>query len=190
MSAEHSLGGAGTLSAPHSRLWLLGHLHLLLRLDRLGCDGGGGWGGGSLRGLDVVRAQVLLDVEKRNLEAGRGLEEVGELVVEDDDTTVVRVLEVVRGDIRIDATSNLAAGNHLLVAEGEEGSKLWRNLERAIETVIRSSRLSLLSIGVVLAGAELANELCEGLDAALNLGNVGNQLSKVSHFYTSNTCLL
>jgi len=131
-----------------------------------------------------------LDIEKRNLEAGRGFEKARELVVEDDDATIIGVLEVVRGDVRVDSTGNLATGNHLVLTEGEEGSKLRRNLERAIETIIRSSGLSLFSIGVILAGAKLANKFSEGLDAALNLGNVGNKLSKVGHFYTSNTCFL
>ena len=112
--------------------------------------------------LYVMRREELLEVKVGDLRI-TGLKKIAELIVHNKNATVVGVLETLIGDVLVDRLGHLAARDELVLLEAQERSELVGNLLLAVETVVLSTLLSLLAVGVVLLRLDLANELGEGL---------------------------
>lgn len=124
-----------------------------------------------LLNLSVMRTQVLLKIQVRNLDILRRLEEVLELLIEDEDTTIVGVLETIVLDVLVHGTSHLTTGGELPIGETQESAKLIRNLLLTIEAVILRTIGTLLTSGILLSRPDLANNLGEGLDVVTDGGD-------------------
>jgi hypothetical protein len=118
-----------------------------------------------------MRTQVLLKIQVRNLDILRRLEEVLELLIEDEDTTIVGVLETIVLDVLVHGASHLTTGDELPIGETQESAKLIRNLLLTIEAVILRTIGTLLTSGILLSRPDLANNLGEGLDIVTDGGD-------------------
>jgi hypothetical protein len=118
-----------------------------------------------------MRTQVLLKIQVRNLDILRRLEEVLELLIEDEDTTIVGVLETIVLDVLVHGARHLTTGDELPIGETQESAKLIRNLLLAVEAVILRTIGSLLTRGILLGGPDLANNLGERLDVVADGGD-------------------
>jgi hypothetical protein len=112
-----------------------------------------------LGGLDVVRTQVLLNVQKSHLDSLWRLEELHELVVEDNHATILGVLEAILRNVRRDALGHVTARDAFAFRKAKKVPELGSNLLRSIEAVIRRSLLRLFTSGVLLVSANLAKKL-------------------------------
>src|SRR6056300_1140920 len=123
--------------------------------------------------LDVVGAQVLLEVKVSHLDVRGRREEVAKLVVEDNLTTVVGVLETLLGDVLVDNLGHLGTGDELTSGKSEKLAQLRRHILLAVEAVVGGARLGLLTIWVFLGVLHLADELSEVLDVVAESGDFG-----------------
>lgn len=123
--------------------------------------------------LNVVGAKELLEVKVSDLRIA-GLEKVLELIVHNKNATVVGVLETLIGDVLVDRLGHLTAGNELRLLETKERTKLVGNLLLAVEAVVLSTLLSLLAVGVLLLGLNLANELGKRLEFRTDSSEFGS----------------
>src|SRR6056300_181159 len=121
--------------------------------------------------LDVVRAQVLLEVKVGHLDVRGRREEVAKLVVEDNLTTVVGVLETLLSDVLVDRLGHLGARDELAFRKFEERAQLRAHILLTVEAVVGGTSLSLLTIWIFLGVLDLANKLGQVLDIVAEGGN-------------------
>src|SRR6056300_1654548 len=121
--------------------------------------------------LNIVRTQVLLEIEVRNLDILGWLEEILELLVEDEHATVVGVLETVVLHVLVHGARHLTTGDELPLGKTKENTKLFGNLLLAVETVVLRTIGRLLTGGILLGGPDLANNLGERLDVVADGGD-------------------
>tara|TARA_B100000768_G_scaffold44485_1_gene43262 strand:+ start:11738 stop:12184 length:447 start_codon:yes stop_codon:yes gene_type:complete len=133
-----------------------------------------------------MRAEVLLKVEESYLNVGRGSEKILELLVQDENSTVIGMLKAVLLNVCVNSTSHGTTRNELTVGETEEITELIRNLLLTVETVILSAVRRLLTSGIVKLSLDLTNDLSERLDVRANGGNL-SEASGVSRHYTLHT---
>src|SRR6056300_660123 len=137
--------------------------------------------------LNVVRAQVLLEVKVSDLDVRRRREEVAKLVVEDNLTAVVGVLETLIGDVLVNELGHLGTGDEFTSGKSEKLSQLRRHILLAVEAVVGGTSLSLLTIGILLSVLHFADELGEVLDVVAERGEFG--LNGFEGHYIFLTCL-
>ena len=130
--------------------------------------------------LGVVWAQVLLQVQERDLRVRRWLKKITELVVKNKNATVVWVLETLFSNVRVNRAGNEAAGDELVGFDTEKLSELWGDGLFAVEAVVLRTRGSFGSVWVVLLGLDLTNDLGQGLDvvaeAAISVRTVSRDI--------------
>ena len=118
-------------------------------------------------------AQVLLEVKVSHLDVRGRREEVAELVVEDNLAAVVGVLETLIGDVLVNELGHLGARDEFVSWKSEKLAQLRRHILLAVEAVVGSASLSLLTIWVFLGVLHLADELGEVLDVVAERGDFG-----------------
>jgi hypothetical protein len=118
-----------------------------------------------------VRREVLLKVKVSDGNVGRRLEELLKLVVEDELTTVVGVLETVVDDVLVDELGHLRTGDELTLRKSKELAQLRCNFLLAVEPVVGGAGLGLLTVRILLGVLHLADELGESLDISAKGGN-------------------
>jgi hypothetical protein len=67
--------------------------------------------------LGVMRAEELLKVKESNLNVGRGLKKITKLLVENENTTVIGVLETVGLDVLVNRLGYSAARDELTLGK-------------------------------------------------------------------------
>lgn len=155
-----------------SRLWLAsrGTLGLgLLSLD-LGLN------------LDVMRAEELLNVQEGNLGVSRGLEELGELVIHNNHTTIVWMLEPLLLHIGGDELGHLTAGDELTLGQAEELAEPGRHILLAVETVVGRPCLGLLTVGILWYARILRTILARAFTSFVR-ASIAGSTSMVAIFY-------
>src|SRR5210317_2071910 len=95
-------------------------------------------------------AQVLLQIKVGHLNVSRRREEVTELVVEDDLTAVIGMLETLIGDVLVNELGHLRARDELTSGKTKELTQLRRHILLTVEAVVGSASLSLLTIRILL----------------------------------------
>ena len=116
--------------------------------------------------LGVVWAQVLLQVQERDLRVRRWLKKITELVVKNKNATVVRVLKTLFSDVVVDRTSDEGSGNKLSFFNAEKLAELWGDSLFAVEPVVLGTGSSLGSVWVVLLRLDLTNDLGQRLNVS------------------------
>lgn len=139
--------------------WLLHH-GLLLSL---------GWCSSLLLGLlllsgllllDVVGVDVLLDIQERHLCALRWVQQLLQSCIQRD---VLASLQTLLGDIVVNLTSHLRAGNQLTLRQLQKLPELRSHLQRLVETVVLATRLALLASGILDESLHLTQILTDRL---------------------------
>src|SRR6056300_1886762 len=123
--------------------------------------------------LNVVRAQVLLQIKVSHLDVRGRREEVAKLVVEDNLTAVVGVLETLIGDVLVNELGHLGTGDEFTSGKSKKLTQLRCHILLTVESVVGSAGLSLLTIGILLSVLHLADELSEVLDVVAESGDFG-----------------
>ena len=72
--------------------------------------------------LGVMRAEVLLEVQESNLNVGGGLKKIAKLLVENEDTTVIGMLESVGLHVLVNRLGYGAARDELTLGKSQESS--------------------------------------------------------------------
>ena len=120
-----------------------------------------------------MRGKVLLQVKVSHGYVRRRLKELLELVVKDELTTVLGVLQLLLGDVLVDELGDLGARNELTLRKSEELTQLRCDFLLAVETVVGGAGLSLLTSRIILDVLHLADELGESLDIGAESGTCG-----------------
>jgi hypothetical protein len=120
-----------------------------------------------------VRRKVLLEVKVGDDNVRRRLEELLELVVKNELTTVLGVLETLVGDVLVDKLGHLRARDQLTFGKTEKLAQLRCNFLLAVEAVVGGTRLGLLTVGILLGVLHLTDDLGESLDIGAESGNFG-----------------
>jgi len=110
-----------------------------------------------------MRAEELLEVKESNLNVGRWLEKIAKLLIEDENATVVGVLETVGLDVLVDRLGHSATRDKLTFGKTQESTELLRDLLLTVETVVLSALSRLLAVGVVELSLDLSDNLSERL---------------------------
>ena len=110
-----------------------------------------------------MRAEELLKVKESDLNVGRGLEKIAKLLVEDENATVIGVLETVSLNVLVDGLGHGATRDKLTLGKAQESTKLLGDLLFAVETVVLGTLSRLLAVGVVELRLDLSDNLGERL---------------------------
>lgn len=119
-----------------------------------------------------MRAEELLEVKESNLNVGRGLEKIAKLLVEDENATVVGVLETVGLDVLVDRLGHGATRDKLTFGKTQESTELLGDLLLTVETVVLSALSRLLAVGVVELSLDLSDNLSERLKFITESGDL------------------
>ena len=106
-----------------------------------------------------MRAEELLEVKESNLNVGGGLEKIAKLLVEDENATVVGVLETVGLDVLVDRLGHSATRDKLTFGKTQESTELLGDFLLTVETVVLSALSRLLAVGVVELSLDLSDNL-------------------------------
>lgn len=108
-------------------------------------------------------AEELLKVKESDLNVGGGLKKVAKLLVEDENATVVGVLETVSLNVLVDGLGHGATRDKLTLGKTQESTELLGDLLFAVETVVLGTLSRLLAVGVVELRLDLSDNLGERL---------------------------
>jgi hypothetical protein len=114
--------------------------------------------------------EKLLEVKVGNLDVSRGCEEILKCIVEDNLTTVIRMLETLLCNVLVDELGHLRSRDEFTFWESQEPPQLRCNFLFAVEAVVLRTLLSLLTIRIFLGVLNLANKLSESLDFVAESG--------------------
>jgi hypothetical protein len=120
-----------------------------------------------------MRREILLKVKVGDDNALRRREEITELVVEDNLTTVLGVLKTLVSDILVDELGHLRTRDELTISNTNEFTQLRCNFLLAIESVVLRALLGLLTVRIFLGVLDLTNELSEVLHVVTKGGEFG-----------------
>jgi hypothetical protein len=119
-----------------------------------------------------MRAEELLKVKESDLNVGRGLEKVAKLLVEDENTTVVGMLETVSLNVFVDRLSHGATRDKLTLGKPQKSTKLLGDLLLAVKSVILGALSGLLAVRVVELRLDLSDNLSERLKFITESGDL------------------
>jgi len=111
--------------------------------------------------LDVVLAQVVLQVQERQLNTLWNLQQRLQLIIE---ANLLPCLQTVRLKVLVHVVRYLGARDHLLGTQAQEGAQSIGHLLGLIETVVLGASLLLLTGRVLNVLANLANLLAHSLE--------------------------
>jgi hypothetical protein len=132
-----------------------------------------------------MRREILLKVKVGHDDTlGRG-QELTKLIVEDNLTTVVGVLETLFGDILVDELGHLRAGDELTIGKSDKLLQLRCNFLLAIESVVFGTLLRLLTIRILLGVLNLTNELGQVLHVVTKGSNFGLDVFEGHYIFLS-----
>jgi len=117
-----------------------------------------------------VRRQILLDVQKGELQISRRLKKIAQGIIHENDAAVVRVLQALFPDVCRDALSHFTSADHFIPG-AEESRELFGNLLRAVEAVVLASLRLLGAVRVLLVRANASAHAGDGLKFGLDLGD-------------------
>jgi hypothetical protein len=120
-----------------------------------------------------VRAQILLQIQERNLNVGGRLEKISELLIENQNATVVGVLETLVLDVLVDRLGYGATRNGGTLGKLEKSAKLIGDLLLTVKTVVLSAVSRLFTVRVVLLCLDLTDNLTQRLDVRAESGKFG-----------------
>jgi len=118
-----------------------------------------------------VGREVLLEVKVSDGDVSWGLKKLLKLVVKDELTTVVRVLESLIGDVLVHELGHLRTRDELTLRKSKELAQLRCDFLLAVEAVVGGARLGLLTVRVLLGVLHLSDELSESLNVGAKGGN-------------------
>ena len=107
---------------------------------------------------------VLLNVQKGDMGPLRRVQDIFQGRIQGNH---LASLQVVGRHILVDALSHLRTRDLLIRRQTQKGPQLLRNLQRLVETVVRSPRLGLLARRVLQERLHLAQILAQSLDFRL-----------------------
>tara|TARA_Y100000385_G_scaffold234597_1_gene247944 strand:- start:4151 stop:4603 length:453 start_codon:yes stop_codon:yes gene_type:complete len=110
-----------------------------------------------------MRAEELLKVKESNLNVGRGLKKIAKLLVENENSTVIGMLETVGLHVLVNGLGYSAARDELTLGEVQENAELLGNLLFTVETVVLGALGRLLSVRIVELSLDLSDNLGERL---------------------------
>jgi hypothetical protein len=119
-----------------------------------------------------MRAEKLLKIQESNLNVGGRFKQIAEFLIENENATVVWVLETVSLYVFVDRTSYGTTGNELTFRQTEECTKLLGNLLFAIEPVVLSPLGRFLSVRIVELSLDLSYKLGQRLKFATKRSNL------------------
>jgi hypothetical protein len=124
--------------------------------------------------LGVMRAEELLKVKESNLNVGRGLKKITKLLVENENTTVIGVLETVGLDVLVNRLGYSAARDELTLGKAQE----------SVEPVVLGALGGLLSVRIVELSLDLSDNLGERLKFITKSGNLGKAFITVARGFS------
>jgi hypothetical protein len=131
-----------------------------------------------------MRAEILLEIEESHLHIHGRLEEVAELLVEHEHTTIVGVLEPIVFHVLIDGTSDRTTRDQLPIGETQEITEFIGNLLLTPEPIVLRAVGGLLTSGVFLGSLNLTDNLGKSLDVVADGGDFGeNRFGRHYTFY-------
>jgi hypothetical protein len=113
-----------------------------------------------------------LKVQESNLNIGGGLEKIAKLLIENENASIVGVLESVILDVLVDSTGYKATRNELVGGELKEIAELVGNLLLTVKSVVLGAVCRLLTGGIVKLSLNLTNNLSERLNFGTESGNL------------------
>ena len=119
-----------------------------------------------------MRAEELLEVKESDLNVGGRLEKVAKLLVEDENTTVVGVLETVSLNVFVDRLGHGATRDKLTLGKTQESTELLGDLLLAVKSVVLRALSRLLAVGVVELRLDLSDNLSERLKFITESGDL------------------
>lgn len=119
-----------------------------------------------------MRAKELLEVKEGDLNVGGRLEKVAKLLVEDEDATVVGMLEAVSLNVLVDRLGHSATRDKLTLGKAQESAKILGDLLLAVETVVLGALSGLLAVGIVELSLDLSDNLSERLKFVTESGDL------------------
>tara|TARA_B000000441_G_scaffold9657_1_gene5877 strand:- start:321 stop:773 length:453 start_codon:yes stop_codon:yes gene_type:complete len=131
-----------------------------------------------------MRAEELLEVKESNLNVGGRLEKIAKLLVEDENATVVGVLETVGLDVLVDRLGHSATRDKLTLGKTQESTELLGDLLLTVETVVLSALSRLLAVGVVELSLDLSDNLSERLKFITKSGNLNEAFVTVARSFS------
>tara|TARA_B100000768_G_scaffold72031_1_gene69066 strand:+ start:733 stop:1260 length:528 start_codon:yes stop_codon:yes gene_type:complete len=133
--------------------------------------------------LGVMRAEELLKVEESNLNVDRGLKKIAKLLVENENSTVIGMLETVGLNVLVNRLGYSAARDELTLGKTQESTELLGNLLLTVKTVVLCALGGLLSVGIVELSLDLSDNLGERLKFITESGNLGKAFVTVGRSF-------
>jgi len=115
-------------------------------------------------GLGVMGAKILLEIQESDLNILRWLQKITKSIIEHDNSSILRVLETLFGNILINCARHITSGDEFFGFQTKETSQSVGNLLLAVKSIILGARLSPFPGWVVLLGLYLSNQLRKRLD--------------------------
>jgi len=171
-------GGLGNLGPHLLLLWGLGGGSVRGRVGSL--LGPGLLLRGGLLLLEVVRVDVLLDIQEGHLNTLGNLQQILQGLVQADVLTSLQTLGL---HVLIHLASHLRPRDLLVSRQIQEGAQLLGNTQRLIETVVLGPGLLLLAGGILEVLTNLANILAQGTLLLRNRLNSSSQSLESSHLF-------
>lgn len=131
-----------------------------------------------------MRAEELLEVKESDLNVGGGLEKVAKLLVEDENATVVGVLETVSLNVLVDRLGHGATRDKLTLGKTQESTELLGDLLLTVETVVLGTLSRLLTVGVVELSLDLSDNLGERLKFITESGDLNEAFVTVARGFS------
>lgn len=129
-------------------------------------------------------AEKLLKVKESDLNVGRGLKKVAKLLVEDENATVVGMLETVSLNVLVDGLGHGATRDKLTLGKIQESTELLGDLLFAVETVVLGTLSRLLTVGVVELRLDLSDNLGERLKFISESSNLNEAFVTVARSFS------
>ena len=134
--------------------------------------------------LGIMRAEELLEVKESNLNVGGGLKKIAKLLVENENTTVIGMLETVGLHVLVNRLGYSAARDELTLRKSQESTELLGNLLLTVETVVLSTLGGLLSVRIVELSLDLSDNLGERLKFITESGNLDKAFITVARGFS------
>ena len=131
-----------------------------------------------------MRAEELLEVKESNLNVGGGLEKIAKLLIEDENATVVGVLETVGLDVLVDRLGHSATRDKLTFGKTQESTELLGDLLFTVEPVVLGTLSGLLAVGVVEFSLDLSDNLSERLKFITESGDLNEAFVTVARGFS------
>jgi hypothetical protein len=131
-----------------------------------------------------MRTEELLEVKESNLNVGRWLEKVAKLLIEDENATVIGVLETVGLDVLVDRLGHSATRHKLTFGKTQESTEILGDLLFTVEPVVLGTLSGLLAVGVVEFSLDLSDNFSERLKFITESGDLNEAFVTVARGFS------